>query len=293
MFRVVNIYANIARSKRIEGYFKQLRYGTEKRREGWIARPFALDESNQAGPGDKKLIPYDKLVRNCFADIVEWNNSPNGQDKTISRFDYFIQRQHPDLKQTNYKAFLRHLGHRTSTSCNAGIMKLQQREWLLGDSGEIYTGEQLVGLLRAVEGKDVDIYWLDGNDGGVIKALVYDKSGHYICEALPKPVSARSKLEETDAHRAAREIMSRYRSTITEYMKTRKNAIDTVVLVEDKRKHTISNSFTIPGFSPVAEEVVEETADAVEEAPEYSGQPLDSGEGGRPDGEKWKDRFGF
>lgn len=172
---------------------------------------------------------------------------PCSQDKSRSRFDYFKEMQHPDLKDTNYKGFVKHLGYKTVTSCNAGIMHLQHGEWLLGDKGSIYTGEDLIKLLRQVEGKTIDIYWLDGNNGEVLKAYVYDyDSERYICEALPKPVGARAPIERTANHLQARELMGRYRNTVTMYMQTRKNAIDSLTVV-DNRPKTISDSFSIPG----------------------------------------------
>lgn len=247
MFQEVQIHPNSARSKRIERYYGNLRYGIEKEQEGWIARPFALSENNQTGPTPTKIIPYGDLVKQCFKNIVTWNNMPCSQDKSRSRFDYFKEMQHPDLKSTNYKGFVKHLGYKTVTSCNAGIMHLQHGEWLLGDKGAIYTGEDLIKLLRQVEGKTIDVYWLDGNNGEVLKAYVYDyDSDRYICEALPKPIAARAPIERRANHLQARELMGRYRNTVTMYMQTRKNAIDSLTVI-DNRPKTISDSFSIPG----------------------------------------------
>jgi hypothetical protein len=248
MFQHVQIHPNSARSKRIERYFRTLRYEIEKEQEGWIARPFALSEANQAGPEPTKIIPYQTLVAKGFANIQTWNNMPNKQDASVSRFDYFMTRQHPDLKPTNYKSFIKHLGEKTKTSCHAGIMKLQGKRWLLGDAGEIYTGENLIRLLKVVEGKEVDIYWLSDAAGNVYKALVCDqKDGRFICEALPKPQGSRAPIEETANHKQATEIFHRYQATVTSFMKLTKNAIDKLTIIDNRQK-TISTSFTIPGF---------------------------------------------
>lgn len=247
MFQNVQIHPNSARSKRIERYFRDIRYDVEKEQDGWIARPFAKSESNQLSDKPNKIIPYDRLVQQCFANITTWNNMPNKQDPKISRFDYFIKRQHPDLKPTNYKGFLKHLGVKTASSCHAGIMHLQNSEWLLGNNNEIYTGEPLIGLLKEVEGKDIDIYWLDDDKGNVMKALIYDKQGRHICEALPKPIGARAPIEATAHHKNAREIISRYRNTVTTYMQIQKNNIDKITVIGSIPK-TISDSFSIDGF---------------------------------------------
>lgn len=247
MFEHVKIHANNARSKIVERFFGELRYRMEKEHEGWIARPFAKSETNQASGVKKITIPYQKLVEQCFNDIMTWNNMAHSKDESISRFDYFLQRQHPKIKPTNYKSFIKHLGKETATSCKAGIIKLQKSEWLLGDKGTIYTGDKLISLLRQVNEKDIRIYWLDDEEGNIYKAMIYDyNDGRFICEALPKPKSSRAKIEETDAHREAREILSRYEQTVQQYMRTKRKAIDDVLII-DERPKTISNSFSISG----------------------------------------------
>ena len=74
MFQNVRIEANSARSKRCEGYWRPLRYQVEKKHTGWIARPFARNESNQVGTKEKEIVPYDKLVEQSLRDIEDWNN---------------------------------------------------------------------------------------------------------------------------------------------------------------------------------------------------------------------------
>jgi len=247
MFEKVNIHANSARSKMVERFFRDMRYELEKHNMGWIARPFAKNEANQASSEVKEIIPYNKLVEQCFTNIMIWNNMPK-KGTTTGRFDYFLQNQSPDLVKTNYKSFIQYLGNKTETSCNAGIMKLQRSEWLLGDKGSIYTGEKLINLLKQVEGKDIDIYWLDNENGDVFKAMIFDKKdGRYIGEALQKPVSARSFKEETDAQKEAREIMAKYRNTVTNFMQIQKQAIDPLTVI-DNRPITVSSTFTIPGI---------------------------------------------
>ncbi len=247
MFEKVNIHANSARSKMIERFFRDMRYELEKHQMGWLARPFAKNEANQASSEAKQIIPYDKLVEQCFSNIMLWNNMPK-KGTTIGRFDYFLQNQSPELQSTNYKSFIQHLGVKTTTSCNAGIVKLQRSEWLLGDKGTIYTGEKLINLLKQVEGKTIDIYWLDDENGNVYKAMIFDrKEGRYIGEVLPKPISARSFKEETEEQRNNRVLMAKYRNTVTSYMQIQKNAIEPLKVI-DNRPITVSSTFSIPGI---------------------------------------------
>lgn len=256
MFQDVRIEANNARGKRIEAYFKPLRYGLEKKREGWIARPFAKSESNQQSQDNVTLIPKEQIINGSLQDIVTWNNMAHNKEQDVSRWDYFIQNQHPELKPTNYKGILPDLGFYTESSCKAGIVRFQYAEWLLADEGEIVTGDLLITFMKQVESKSVDIYWIDGNDGEVIKAMIY-KDGRYICELQPLPFSSRVKLEETADHKKAREIVSRYKATVTEFMKSQKNDIEIVTVIDNTPK-TINNNFSIPGiesFKPSDEEV--------------------------------------
>lgn len=247
MFQEVDIYPNSARSKLIERFIRDLRYDVEKNQPGWIARPFSRSEANQKGAKDVPIIPYDRLVKQCFENIVDHNNSPK-KGTTTGRFDYFLQNQHPSVPKTNYKSFIKYLGKPTDTSCHAGIVQLQKQEWFLGDNGEIYLGEKLISLLKKIEGKDIDVYWMPDNEGNVIKALVFDKNdGRYICELQPKPVTARAKLEAKKHHKEARVISYNYRNTVEKYMQQQKNKIDKVT-VTDNRTTTVSSTFSIAGI---------------------------------------------
>ena len=246
MFQYVRIEANNARGKRIEGYYKPLRYGLEKKREGWIARPFALDESNQAGPADVPLIPYNEIITGCLRDIETWNNTEHSKIEGKTRWEVFRGTQHPNLRTTNYRAILPYLGYRTQSSCRTGIIKLQNSEFLLGDNGVIAVGAPLINLMDKVEGRDVILYWLDGNDGKVLKAFVY-VGETFICEAIEKPVYHRARIEQTPQDLANRELMSKYVSTIDGYCRRRREAIEPVTLI-DNRPTTLNNGFKIRGL---------------------------------------------
>jgi hypothetical protein len=173
--------------------------------------------------------------------------------------------QHPELKPTNWKAFLPWLGYQTQTSCNAGIIKLQGSEFLLGDDNEIYTGENLIHLMKQIEGRSVDAYWLDDNNGGVLKALIFlgDKC---ICEALPKPTYNRATIERTAKDENNRAIMSAYVATIEGFMRKKAAGIDNVLVI-DNRPKTINNKFVIPGLkaTTVSDDKVEILPDLPDE----------------------------
>lgn len=242
LFQQVRMEPNNARGKRIEAYFGQIRYGLEKQHLDFVARPFARRESNQAGAPSKPL-PYDKIIEQCLRDIETWNNMPHSRIPGKSRWEVLLEKQHPELKPINFKLFLRQLGYHTRSSCRAGIIRLQGEEYLLGNNGKVAAGEELINYMCQVEGKEVDIYWLDGNNGRVIAALVYSGE-RLICEAVPKPIYHRAKLEQTQADFAAREIMSKYVATIEGFGRRRAKEIIPVTII-GSLPVTINNKFAI------------------------------------------------
>lgn len=260
MFQNVRIEANNARGKRIEAYFKQLRYAHEKKREDWLARPFALSESNQAGSGDAKEQPYDAIIEGCLKDIETWNNWPHSDypeaiedfntygssDKSYkSRWEMFCENQHPDLRPTNYQSILPFIGYQTSTSCNVGQIKLQHKLFLLGDAGQVCKGDKLISLMKQVEGQDIDVYWLDDHNGQVLKALVF-KGSQYICEAVAKPTYNRAKIEQTPQDEASRVIMSSYVSTIEKFARHQKASLEFLTLLNNAPAPR--ETFVMPGM---------------------------------------------
>lgn len=245
MFQSVRIESNNARGKKIERYFGSLRYEHEKQSEGWIARPFAKMESQQSGPSEKKIIPYDQLVESRLKDIEDWNNMPNKQDPSISRFEYFLSKQDPTLRPTNWRGILPHLGHCTKTSCNAGYVVLQGKKRMIALNNEILTGENLISRMKLIESQDIEVYWLDGNDGSVMKALAY-QGQEFICELMPIPRYQRAVNEQTDADLKAREIQIKYASTVEGFMRQQKNRHEPIGIINLTPK-TLNRSFKIEG----------------------------------------------
>lgn len=253
MFQEVRIEANNARGKRIEQYFRPLRYGIEKKAEGWLARPFARDESNQVSSGKVPYIPYDRLVQERLLDIEKWNNQPHSRHPEMTRWEYFRSRQHPELKPINWRGILRYLGEQTITSCNLGIVRLQRAEWLLatsepGQSARIATGDKLISLMDTLEGRNIDVYWLAGNNGEILRALAYS-NGRYVCELLPKPTYNRAKLEQTPADHEARALMSAYVATIEGFRKRRVKDLDGVRVTDTRPP--VQGGFKMPVYTPV------------------------------------------
>ncbi|MDO5607612.1 MAG: hypothetical protein Q4G08_04055 [Capnocytophaga sp.] len=278
MFETVHLYANSARSKRVEAFYKSLRYDFEKKEEGWLARPFAKSEANKSGAAEVPVIPYPQLVEKCVKMLYDWNNTPHSKIKGKTRWEVFCEMQNPDLQPTNYKGILPYLGHHTQSSCNAGITRLHYGECLLGENGSISTGENLIRLMKQVEGKSFDIYWLDSNEGSILKAMLY-MDGRYICELLPKPKPNKATIERKADDVQAMEIMHRYAMTVNAFQRTQKNSIEGVEIIKPKQEKLV-NPFVIPGFSfggkPKTTEAEAEIPDAENEY-EYVPQQTKTG----------------
>jgi hypothetical protein len=247
MFQYVRIEPNKARAKRIERYYSSLRYEYEKGREGFLPRPFALSEANQAGPKEAPLIPYDKIVSGCLHDIERWNNTRHSRIENMSRWEVFLATQNPNVRPTNYRGIIPHLGYRTETSCRTGIIRLDGKEFLLGNNGVIAVGSQLIQMMDAAEGKRLNVRWLDGNNGEVLKAYVY-VGDTFVCEAVRKPEYHRARIERTDECEANLELMSSYTATITGYARSRRSEIDRVTII-DNRPSVLNNKFQIAGIN--------------------------------------------
>lgn len=282
MFQNVRIEANNARGKRIERYFGEFRNRRERSDEGWIGRPFAKAEANQIAPGKTKIIPYDTLVERRLQDIEDWNNEPHHKESGLTRFEYFLQNQHPDLQPTNWPVLLYHIGYHTPSSCKAGYVILKGRKRMIADNGAILTGDALIHKMKQIEGNEVDVYWLDGNDGSVMRAVAF-LNGRYVCELMPIPRYNRSVLEQTDECKLNQAIQASYSNTVTAYINRQVKQIDQVLVINNEPK-TLNRKFTISGLKKFVEntdqvEVIHQDDEELITLPPQTTQP------------NWKQRF--
>ncbi len=246
MFQEVKIEANNARGKYIERMNGKLRYEVEKDALGWLARPTAKSEANQLSASKKQIIPYDILVNERMLELEQWNNSPHPDDKNVSRWEYFKTNQNPNLKPTNWSAILPVIGHKTPTSCQGGYILLQGKKRAIAENGNILTGEALIQQMKAIEGKEFDVYWLDANDGSVLKALVYLKD-RLICEVMEMPRYNRAKVEQTEACKEAIKLQSAYVASVDAFEKRQRNNIENINII-DNTPMVLNTGFKIPNL---------------------------------------------
>ena len=269
MFQEVKIEANNARGKYIERMNGKLRYEVEKSAFGWLARPTAKSEANQLNSTKKQIIPYDELVNERMLELEQWNNSSHPEHATVSRWDYFEANQNPNLKPTNWNAILPVIGYKTPTSCKGGYIKLQGQKRAIAEDGKILTGEALIQQMRNIEGKEFDVYWLDGNDGQVLKAFVY-MNDRLICEVMEMPRYNRAKAERKDANNPLVEIQndeaiklqSAYVASVDAFEKRQRTKIENIQIIDNTPK-TVNSNFKLPNLKrfEVREDPVEVFAD--------------------------------
>ncbi|EKT4520532.1 hypothetical protein [Flavobacterium psychrophilum] len=270
MFQEVKIEANNARGKYIERMNGKLRYEVEKDALGWLARPTAKSEANQLSSAKKQIIPYDILVNERMLELEQWNNSAHPEHKNLSRWDYFEANQNPNLKPTNWNAILPVIGHKTPTSCNGGYIKLQGLKRAIAEDGKILTGEALIQQMRTIEGKEFDVYWLDGNDGQVLKAFVY-LNDRLICEVIEMPRYNRAKAEQTDACKEAIKLQSAYVASVDAFEKRQRNKIENIQIIDNTPK-TVNSNFRMPNLkrferNEVPKEILDDDNDEFEYVP--------------------------
>ena len=276
MFQSTRIIPNKASGKYIERMFGKVRYEVEKSEIGWIGRPKAKSEANQAGAAPNTIIPYPELINQRMIEIENWNNSPHPSDSSMSRFDYFMQNQHPDIQPTNWEAILPYIGYKTETSCQVGVVALQKIKRAIAEDGKILTGEALIEKMKIIEGKELDVYWLDGNDGQVLKSLVYLRgTTRLICEIMPFPKYNRSSLERTPEQERNRELQSAYVASVEGFTRSQIKRLENIGIIDNTPK-LINSNFKFSNIKryEAREEPVEVFADDPEDDLPY--QPKQS-----------------
>lgn len=257
LFTAVRIEANRARAKRIEAYYRPLRYQLEKKRQAWLARPFALAENNQATAAKKEYISAGAIVEGCLRDIETWNNTLHSNQELhpgLTRWQVFTQKQHPQLAgaATNWPGILPHLGYRQQSSMRAGRIMLQGQARMVGFEGKAALGERLINVMRKIEGQPVTVFWLDDAQGNVLKALVYDAAEVLVCELLGDFAYHRATLERGPADEDNRQVVSAYTATVQSFIRRNAASVDRVTVIQKPGNSTTNallQPFRISGIS--------------------------------------------
>lgn len=247
MFNNVRIIANDARSKRIERTFEELRYRIEANETGFIPRVTNKSEHNQERPDKIPFIPKEDIVRMELRIIWEWNNSLHSNQELhpgMTRWDVFIDKQHPKLSPTNWRGFMPFLGECEESSMKLGRIRLQGKSRVVGSNGEVYLGDKLLNVMAQIEGKEVQVRWIRGNNGDVLKALVYNRNV-FVCELLDDLPYHRAQIEQTDKCRENMALTSAYRKTVEAFISRKSKEINSITIIENQPKK-LGSRFVMP-----------------------------------------------
>lgn len=284
MFNNVRIIANDARSKRIEREFGEIRLNIESKEPGFIPRVTNLREDRQERPDKIPFIPKEDIIRMELRIIYEYNNSLHSNQelhKGLTRWDVFMDKQHPQIMPTNWRGFMPHLGECEKTSMKLGRISLQGKKRVVGNYGplvnvngklersrEVFLGEKLIHVMSKIEGKEVQVRWLRGLDGDVLKAFVYDNDGVFICELLDDLPYHRAPIEQDDKCRENLALTAAYRATVEGYINRKAKEINRVTIIENEPKK-LGNRFVMPDL-----EIYTPSKDFVRELPQIQDDEL-------------------
>ena len=96
--------------------------------------------------------------------------------------------------------------------------------------------------MRIIEGKELDVYWIDGNDGQVLKSLVYLRgTTRLVCEIMELPRYNRASLERTPEQDAARTLQSAYVASVEAYSRSQIHRLENIGITDNTPKTVNSN----------------------------------------------------
>ena len=99
--------------------------------------------------------------------------------------------------------------------------------------------------MKQIEGKEIEVYWLDSNEGDLIKAIAYC-GGRYICEVQPMPKFQRAHAEQTEADMVAKALQDAYTMTIVRFVQHHSKQIAEVGIIN--RAPARQRAFVIPSL---------------------------------------------
>ncbi|CEN50130.1 hypothetical protein CCAN11_2090016 [Capnocytophaga canimorsus] len=84
--------------------------------------------------------------------------------------------------------------------------------------------------MKQIEGKEFDVFWLDDNEGNVLKAIVY-QNGRYVCEVQEMPKFQRAKAEQTEQDLINKALQDAYTMTVIRFAERQSKAIESIGIV--------------------------------------------------------------
>lgn len=213
--------------KSIEGFFRILRYKYDRKRKGFLARPFARSEANQGRPESEEKVEYsfEQICEMVIENIIEYNNDLHPNQKKFpgkSRIEVFMEHQHPQLLPIDWRKVARWVGFSTKTSVNRGEVRANNQKFLL-PSPEL--------MDKTGIGSECMAYWFNHNEGEENTIYLY-RNDKFICEMTTKPTYHKARIEQTDEDREAIARMQGFAKKIDNQAKKVVKGLEKVVFMD-------------------------------------------------------------
>ncbi len=196
MFAIVT-FCNPQNSKEkgAEHVIRQLKYCTEKSNHEGIGRwhgkgNYKTKSENKDEDYKQPRLPYDTIVADAIADIIEHNNKPHSRIAGKTRLQVLKENANPDLQPPVAYKILKEIGKRTETSVrNYDSFRLQYEDYALA------TPEDSLARLEP-NNYTVQAYWNEREDGTIPEAYIY-QGDVYIGRATRYERYNEAKIERT------------------------------------------------------------------------------------------------
>lgn len=233
LFRYVRFAAaENPQEKNIEGFFRRLRYDFDKLQNnglGWLPRPHARDEANQARLEDAEKHTYDfeQIVQMATDSMMQWNAAPHPNQKKYpgkSRLEVWQDNQHPQLLPIEWRNVARYVGNKTETSVNRYELRCNNQLWKLPNPE--------LANITGNNGRALDAWWIENAEGDVNRIYLYEKDSEtFLCEALPKEIAHKARIEQTEQDGKVLGRNYRYNKGIEEHIREGKEALAPVAVI--------------------------------------------------------------
>lgn len=177
--------------KSIEGFFRTIRYGYDRKIEGFKARPHARTEANQSRPGENKIeYSFEEICEICIDNINQYNNAPHSDKERFpgkTRMQVFLENQNPKLLPIQWQDVARWVGESVETSVNRYEVQANNQKFQL-PSPEL--------MDKTKVGSKCIAYWVNHDKGKENRIYLY-KNDEFICELGLKEKFHKAKIEQT------------------------------------------------------------------------------------------------
>lgn len=213
--------------KRAEHIINRKKYGLQKKREGFQARPFARTEANRLNE-DKNNVRYtfDEICANENADIETWNNSlhPN-QDKFpgLTRWQVLCNNLNPQLIEPDLSLISKYIGLQTVTT-------IQRSQYVIVKHNKYVLPS--VQVLEQLNTLQVTAYYIPSQDGAINEVHLY-QDDCYVCTCGLLEKYNEAFAERTEEDEKIMQTQFGYRSSFDSEVKKRVTSLAKVQVFQN------------------------------------------------------------